>query len=43
MDHDEREVGSYGMSVVWNDSHSTGIYSWETLRSWSNCPRCAAE
>src|ERR1044072_2247688 len=36
-------VGSYGMSVVWNDTHSTGIYSWEKLRAWCNCPQCAEE
>ena len=34
-------VGGYGMSVVWNDTHNTGIYSWETLRAWCDCPRCA--
>jgi DUF971 family protein len=35
-------VGGYGISVVWNDSHSTGIYSWETLRAWCHCPVCAS-
>jgi DUF971 family protein len=34
-------VGAYGMSVVWNDTHTTGIYSWETLRAWCGCDRCA--
>jgi ATP-binding protein involved in chromosome partitioning len=34
-------VGAYGMSVVWNDTHTTGIYSWETLRAWCACDRCA--
>jgi DUF971 family protein len=27
--------------LVWNDSHSTGIYSWETLRASCPCPVCA--
>ena len=35
-------VGGYGINVVWNDRHSTGIYSWETLRAWCHCPVCAA-
>jgi DUF971 family protein len=24
--------GSYGLSIVWDDGHRTGIYSWELLR-----------
>jgi DUF971 family protein len=35
-------VGGYGMSVVWNDGHGTGIYSWETLRAWCHCPLCVS-
>jgi DUF971 family protein len=23
--------GSYGLSIAWDDGHSTGIYSWEYL------------
>lgn len=26
-------VGNYGLSIVWGDGHSTGIYSYEKLRS----------
>ena len=26
-------VGNYAVSIVFTDSHSTGIYSWKTLRS----------
>jgi ATP-binding protein involved in chromosome partitioning len=26
-------VGSYGITIKWNDGHSTGIYSFESLRS----------
>jgi DUF971 family protein len=25
-------VGSYGLNVVWNDGHNTGIYTYERLR-----------
>jgi DUF971 family protein len=25
-------VGAWGLSVTWNDGHSTGIYSWVLLR-----------
>lgn len=26
-------VGSYGLKVVWNDGHDTGIYSWDYLKT----------
>jgi ATP-binding protein involved in chromosome partitioning len=26
-------VGSYGITIKWNDGHSTGIYSYERLRA----------
>jgi ATP-binding protein involved in chromosome partitioning len=26
-------VGSYGITIKWNDGHSTGIYSFENLRA----------
>lgn len=35
-------VGAYGISVAWNDTHTTGLYSWETLRAWCRCPACAS-
>ena len=25
-------VGNYAVRLAWNDGHSTGLYSWETLR-----------
>jgi len=28
-------VGAWGLSVEWNDGHTTGIYTWELLRAWS--------
>ena len=31
---DAELVGAWGLSVTWNDGHSTGIYSWDALRRW---------
>jgi DUF971 family protein len=28
-------VGAWGLSITWNDGHSTGIYSWDVLRAWA--------
>src|SRR5918996_4577329 len=28
-------VGAWGLSVRWNDGHSTGIFTWDVLRAWS--------
>ena len=27
-------VGAWGVTLQWNDGHSTGIFSWELLRAW---------
>lgn len=27
-------VGAWGLSITWNDGHSTGIYPFESLRRW---------
>lgn len=27
--------GAWGINLVWNDGHSTGIYPFESLRLWS--------
>ncbi len=35
-------VGSYAMQCAWGDGHSTGIYTWERLRSSCPCDICAA-
>jgi DUF971 family protein len=32
---DAELVGGWGISFVWNDGHSTGIYPWESLRRWA--------
>jgi len=29
---DAELVGAWGISITWNDGHTTGIYSWELLR-----------
>lgn len=26
--------GAWGLSIDWDDGHSTGIYAWSTLRRW---------
>jgi len=28
--------GAWGLGIVWNDGHSTGIYPWEALRRWAD-------
>lgn len=37
---DVEEVGRYALRFFWNDGHSTGIYSYELLRSICPCPEC---
>ncbi|MFN7921985.1 MAG: DUF971 domain-containing protein [Bryobacteraceae bacterium] len=34
-------VGGYAIRILWNDGHSTGIYSWEHFRKICPCPACA--
>ncbi len=34
-------AGSIGLRLIWDDGHSTGIYSWERLRAMCPCPVCA--
>lgn len=33
-------VGRYAISFDWNDSHTSGIYSWHYLRSICQCEAC---
>ena len=33
-------VGNYAIRIHWSDGHSTGIYSWEHLRSICPCAEC---
>jgi prepilin-type processing-associated H-X9-DG protein len=32
---DARFHGAWGLNITWNDGHSTGIYTFEALRRWS--------
>jgi DUF971 family protein len=32
-------VGNYAVQITWSDGHSTGIYSWTTLRSACRLPQ----
>ncbi len=33
-------VGSYAISLVWEDGHDYGIYNWHYLRALCPCPIC---
>jgi len=33
-------VGNYGVQLIWGDEHSSGIYTWEFLRSLCECTEC---
>ena len=35
-------VGKYALKFKWNDGHEAGIYSWEYLRRFCQCPMCRA-
>lgn len=37
---DARLVGNYAVQFVFSDGHSTGIFSFETLRGLCACPAC---
>jgi DUF971 family protein len=34
-------VGNYALRIVWNDGHSTGLYSHQHLRDICPCQACA--
>ncbi|MGH9583959.1 MAG: gamma-butyrobetaine hydroxylase-like domain-containing protein [Bryobacteraceae bacterium] len=36
-------VGQYAIRIYWNDGHSTGIYSFDHLRSICPCEECRAK
>jgi DUF971 family protein len=40
---DVHPVGRYGLTPVWADGHSTGIYTYEYLRKNCECPACLAK
>ena len=33
-------VGRYALHIAWSDGHTTGIYTYELLRSLCACPAC---
>lgn len=33
-------VGRYAIKIRWSDRHDTGIYTFQTLREWCECPGC---
>ena len=37
------QVGNYAIQINFNDGHSTGIFSYDYLRSMCPCPDCAKE
>ena len=36
-------VGSYAIRIYWNDSHNSGIYSFDHLRKICPCAECKAK
>lgn len=35
-------VGTYAIRIAWSDGHSSGIYSWDHLRTVCPCEACRA-
>lgn len=35
-------VGKYAIHIQWSDGHSTGIYTFDSLRRLCPCPSCAS-
>ncbi len=33
-------VGTYGITITWEDGHHFGIYNWHYLRTLCPCPIC---
>jgi len=33
-------VGTYGITIQWEDGHHFGIYNWEYLRALCPCDEC---
>lgn len=36
-------VGTYAVSITWEDGHHYGIYNWPFLRLLCNCDQCASK
>lgn len=35
-------VGQYAIAIEWSDNHSSGIFSFETLRKMCRCEKCVS-
>lgn len=35
-----KAVGSYAISIVWEDGHDYGLYNWQYLRALCPCEEC---
>jgi len=40
---DAELIGAYGITFVWSDGHSTGVYHWDRLRDGCPCDDCVTE
>jgi len=38
-----KAVGSYALTIVWEDGHDYGIYNWHYLRALCPCPQDRAK
>jgi DUF971 family protein len=38
-----KAVGSYALTIVWEDGHDYGIYNWHYLRALCPCPEDRAK
>jgi len=38
-----QQVGHYAIQISWGDNHTTGIYTWELLRSLCECRICRVQ
>src|SRR5208283_5331115 len=37
-----RQVGRYGLKIIWSDGHELGIYTFDYLRALCECEECRA-
>ena len=40
---DVESVGTYAITIAWEDGHHYGIYTWDYLRKLCPCPICRPE
>ena len=40
---DVAAVGTYGITITWEDGHDFGIYTWKYLRALCPCSECRAK